>query len=60
MYAYEVPTFVKFRDRKQNGGQGLGEGDRGLVFNEDSVSALQGEKVLEMDSGNNLYQNECT
>ena len=30
------------------------------MFNEDRVSVLQGEKVLEMDSGDNLYQHECT
>ena len=30
------------------------------MFKEDRVSVLQGEKVLEMDGGNNLYQHECT
>ena len=48
---------VKFRDRKLNGGlQELGEGEQGhSLLGADRVSVWEGEKVLEMDGGD-----DCT
>ena len=47
---------VKFRDRKLNGGlQELGEGGQEhCLMGTDRVSVWEGEKVLEMDGGDDL------
>jgi len=49
-------TTVKFRDRKLNGGlQELGEGEQGhCLMGTDRVSVWEGEKVLEMDGGDDF------
>lgn len=49
------------RDKKQNSAyQGLGEGTNWeLLFNEQKVSVWDGEKVLEMTSGDGCAQCDC-
>lgn len=56
LYSYEVPGTVKFRDRKQNAGEGAIENYCQMT----KYSKWNDENVLETYNGDGCTKGECT